>query len=89
MLTQVSVYVELSHLVARSDCVRDVSVRSDVHAGRQHSQHGGSHGHVLGDGDGVVPPLEDWSVVVHVQHQDGQINLRGRQETGEGTFFSV
>ncbi|TNN65355.1 hypothetical protein EYF80_024391 [Liparis tanakae] len=49
---------------------RDLGVGSDVGAGRQHSQNLGSRGYVLGDSDGIVTPLEDGGVVVHIQHHD-------------------
>lgn len=80
MLTQVCVDCELPQLVPRPDAIGDLRVEPDVDACRQDSQHLRSHGHILGDSDAVVPPLKHWRVVVHIQHQNGQINLKGVRE---------
>lgn len=75
LLTPSPVYGELSQLVPRPDVVSDLSIGADVGACGQHSHHLGSHGYILGHGDGIVSPLKDWSVVIHIQHQNGEVDL--------------
>ena len=76
LLTQVCVDRELPQLVPRPDAIGDLRIKPDVDTCRQDSQHLRSHGYILGNGDAVVPPLKHWSVVVYIQHQNGQINLK-------------
>lgn len=79
LLTQFSVDDKLPQFIAWPNGVRDLCIWTDVSARRQHAEYLCPHSYIFWDCDSVVPLLENWGIVIHIQHQNRQINLRKTQ----------